>query len=334
MAGVSQKTVSRVVNNEPRVSPETADRVRQAIAELGFRVNFGASSLKRGAGTATVGLVIEDVANPFFSVIARAIEEVARERGHLLVTASSDEDGSREREVIDTLFARGIDGLLVVPAGSDHRYLEPELRTGTPVVFIDRPPGRLEADTVLIDNVGGTRDATEHLMAAGHRRIGVILDDREVYTTGPRLEGHRQALQAAGGRLDETLLRYGCHRADAAEAATLDLLAMDDPPTAILTTNNRMSVGAIRALASRARDGAPAVALVGFDDFELAELLSPAISVVAYDLPSLGRKAAEILFDRIGGDARPPRRVVVPTRIVARGTGEIAGPAATAGWSL
>jgi LacI family transcriptional regulator len=322
MAGVSLKTVSRVVNDEPRVSPETKERVRAAVIALGFRLNYGASNLKRGASTATVGLIIEDAANPFFSVIARAVEEVARDRRHLLVTASSDEDAGRERELIDTLCSRRIDGLLVVPAGRDHRFLLPEIRMGTPVVFIDRPPGRISADTVLLDNVGGAREATEHLLARGHRRIGVLLDSQGVFTAGPRLEGHAQALREAGLSIDERLLRRNCHDAGAAQAAVADLLDGPDPPTAIFATNNRMSVGALRALA----DVRPRVALVGFDDFELAELLTPPVTVVAYDLPEMGRRAAELLFDRMAGDARPPRRLIMPTWIVTRGSGEVRPP--------
>lgn len=323
IAGVSLKTVSRVVNNEPRVSRETSERVRAAITELGFRVNYGARNLKVGAATATIGLVIEDMANPFFSAIARAVEEVARDNAHLLITASSDEDRDREREVIDTLCGRRIDGLLVVPAGQDHRFLLTEIRLGTAVVFIDRPPGRIEADTVLLDNVGGARQATEHLIAHGHRRIGILLESLDVLTAPPRLEGYRQALREAGIAVDERLIRYDCHDADAARERAAELLSIADPPTAIFASNNRMSVGAVRAI----RQAAEPVALVGFDDFELAESLNPPVTVVAYDLRAMGRRAAELLFDRIAGDARPPRRIIMPTWIVARGSGELAATA-------
>lgn len=324
VAGVSPKTVSRVVNNEPRVSQETAARVRAAIADLGFRVNVGASDLKRGATAATIGLVIEDVANPYFSVIARAVEEVAHQRGYFLITASSDERSDREREVIDRLCGRRIDGLLVVPAGRDHRFLKPEIQMGTPAVFVDRPAGRLVADAVLLDNVGGARQATDHLLAHGHRRIGILLDRRGVYTMAPRLEGHRQALREAGIEFDATLLRSDCHDAADAAAAVRDLLTLANPPTAIFATNNRMCVGAVQALsAATPSRQSGRIALVGFDDFELADALSPPVTVVAYDLPDLGRRAAEILFDRIAGDARPARRVVMPTWIIARGSGEL-----------
>jgi LacI family transcriptional regulator len=213
--------------------------------------------------------------------------------------------------------------LLVVPAGRDHRFLLPEIRLGTAVVFIDRPPERIAADTVLLDNVGGARQATEHLVAHGHRRIGILLESLDVLTAGPRLEGYRQALREAGITMDEGLVRYGCHDAEAARRGADELLGMDDPPTAIFATNNRMSVGAVRAI----RDRMDPIALVGFDEFELAESLTPPVTVVAYDLPAMGRRAAELLFDRIAGDARPPRRIIMPTWIVARGSGEL--PATT-----
>ena len=324
LAGVSPKTVSRVVNNEPSVRGATANRVRAAIADLGYRVNVGASNLKRGTKAGSIGFVIEDVANPYFSVIVRAVEEVAYRRGFLLITASSDERSDREREVIDQLCGRRIDGLLVVPAGRDHRFLRSEIQMGTPAVFVDRPPGRLSADAVLLDNVGGARQATDHLLAYGHRRIGILLDRQGVYTMAPRLEGYTQALRAAGVAFDATLLRSDCHDAADAAAAVDDLLSIADPPTAIFATNNRMCVGTVKALSSASHSRrSPQVALVGFDDFELADALSPAVTVVAYDLPDLGRRAAEILFDRIAGDARPARRVVMPTWIIARGSGEL-----------
>ena len=313
------------------MSPATAERVRSAIDGLGFRVNYGASNLKRGVSTSTIGLVIEDVANPFFSVIARAVEEVARERGHLLVTASSDEDAAREREVIDLLCSRRIVGLLVVPAGTDHRYLSRrsgwERRSSSSI-------GRraAEVDTVLLDNVGGARLATEHLLAGGHRRIGVLLERQDVYTAGPRLEGYRQALREAGLEIDEALLRFDCHDAERAACGrrraprpgrSAHWHPRDEQPD-----ERRRSQG---PRTCRGRRGHGSVALVGFDDFELADVLTPPVSVVAYDLPGLGRRAAEILFDRLAGDARPARRVVMPTWIVARGSGEVRASGIRAG---
>src|SRR6266545_1894445 len=172
-AAVSLKTVSRVVNDEGGVRPETAARVHEAIVTLGFRRNDMARVLRQGRSSGTLGLVIEDVANPFYSDITRAIKRVARSRGYLVIAGSSDEDPERERDLVRTLCERRVEGLLIVPAGDDHRFLLPDLHVGMAVVFMDRPPGGIQADTILIDNVDGARQATEHLLAHGHRRIGM-----------------------------------------------------------------------------------------------------------------------------------------------------------------
>lgn len=322
VAKVSFKTVSRVVNNEPRVRPETAERVHQAIRQLGFSRNYIASSLKRGVGAATIGLVIADVANPFFAVIARAVEEVARRRDHLLVTASTDEDTTRETEVIEALIERRVRGMLVVPVGGDHRFVRPELAMGTPIVFIDRPPGLIDADCVLIDNIGGARLAVSHLIAHGHRRIAILGDRLAVFTLSERDQGYREALAEAGIAFDPALVRFGCHDTAEAAAAVHDLLALPDPPTAIFGTNNRMTVGSVQA----STDGGRALALVGFDDFELAGALRLPVTVVSYDTAELGRRAAEMLFGRLEGDDGPPRRVTLPTSLIQRGSGELPGP--------
>jgi LacI family transcriptional regulator len=321
---VSFKTVSRVVNNEPRVRAETADRVHQAIRQLGFSRNYIASSLKRGVSSATIGLVIADVANPFFAVIARAVEEVARTRYHLLVTASTDEDAVREKDVIEALIERRVRGMLVVPVGRDHRFLRHELAMGTPIVFLDRPPGRIKADCVRLDNIGGARLAVDHLIAHGHRRIAILGDRIDVYTIGERYQGYRESLEAKGLSVDPSLVRFGCHDTNEATAAVRELLRLPDPPTAIFASNNRMSVGSVDVLAEH--DGP--VALVGFDDFELAAALRLPVTVVSYDTRELGRRAAELLFDRLEGDERPPQQVNLPTHLVKRGSGEL--PPATA----
>ena len=318
-AGVSLKTVSRVVNGEPGVGAATAQRVSAAIADLGFRRNDLARSLRRAHASATLGLIIEDLANPFYSTIARAVEEVARRRGYIVITASSEESGERERELVATLLSRQVDGLLLVPAARDHSYLRPELAMGVQVVFLDRPPGGLEADAVLIDNAGGARAGVEHLLSQGHRRIGLIGDPPELYTLAERVGGYRAALAAWGVEADESLMRLGAHDVVQAEVSARELLEHPDPPTAIFAANNRVSVGALRAL-----KGAEApVALVGFDDFELAEMLPVPVTVVRHDPGELGRRAAEILFARLDGHRGRPQTVILPTELVVRGSGEV-----------
>jgi LacI family transcriptional regulator len=306
-AGVSLKTVSRVVNSEQGVSPPTALRVQAAIERLGFRRNDSARALRRGQRFRMLGLVIEDLGNPFYSAIARGVEEATRERGQLVITGSSDEDPRRERELALLFCERRVDGLLIVPAGDDHRYLEPELRLGMHAVFIDRPPGQIEADAVLIDNAAGARAAAEHLRAHGHERLGAIVDDPAIFTARERCRGFCAAAPDA-------IVRTGAHDAETAERVAGELLALPEPPTGIFCGNNRITIGVLRALAA----GGARAELVGFDDLELADLLSLRVSAVAYDPADLGRKATELLADRVDGDTGPPRHVILPTRLVAR----------------
>ena len=318
-AGVSLKTVSRVINGEPGVAAHTADRVGTAITELGFERNDLARSLRHGHSSGTLGLIIEDVANPFYSAIAQAVETAARDRGLLLITASAREDAEREHELVISLLRRRVDALLLVPAGPDHRYV---FGNGGHVhsVFLDRPPGRIEADTVLIDNAGGARKGVEHLVALGHRRIACVTDAGELYTASERLAGYRAALAAAGIPEDPALVRTGNRSDGDAREAVEQLLALPDGerPTALLAANNRNTVGALRAFAGH--EGR--LALVGFDDFELADLLE--VTVVRSDPAQMGVRAAELAFARLDGDDRPPQTLTIPTTLVPRGSGEVA----------
>lgn len=318
-AGVSLKTVSRVINEEPGVASETADRVNAAIALLGFRRNDLARSLKKGTTSSTLGLVIEDVANPFYSGIAQAVADAANERGFMLIIGSCEEDPERERELILALLGRRVDALLLVPAGSDQRWLEQELRPATPVVFLDRPPQGIAADTVLIDNAGGARAAVEHLLAHGHRRIACVADPAELFTAAQRVSGYLTALEQAGIEEDPELLKLDAKDAAHAEQLVHELLDLHDPPTAIFTGNNRHTVGALRALRGREHE----IALVGFDDFELADLLAMPTTVIRHDAARIGAEAAALAFDRLDGSRKPPQRIVVGTELVPRGSGEV-----------
>ncbi|MGK5500982.1 LacI family DNA-binding transcriptional regulator [Streptomyces sp. URMC 125] len=319
-AGVGLKTVSRVVNGEPGVTPDTERRVQEAITALGFRRNDSARILRKGR-TASIGLVLEDLADPFYAPLSRAVEEVARAHGALLINGSSAEDGERERELALALCARRVDGLVVVPAGGDHRYLEPEIAAGVATVFVDRPAAGIEADTVLSDNFGGARAGVAHLIARGHRRIGFIGDLPRIHTAAERLRGYRAAMAGAGLPVDESWVALGPTGPDRVRADTERMLADrgPGPVTALFTANNRVTVTVVRVLAGRQRR----VALVGFDDFELADLLTPPVTVVAQEPALLGRKAAELLFRRLEGSGDAPQRLELPTRLVPRGSGEV-----------
>jgi LacI family transcriptional regulator len=314
-AGVSLKTVSRVVNNEPAVAQPLVERVLSAIAELGFRRNDIARNLRSGRLNATVGLLIEEIANPFYATIASVAADIAADHQTLLMTASSEEDVERERTLLVELCQRRVDGLLVVPAGQDHSYLRREVEMGMSVVFLDRPPGGLLADTVLLDNRGGTQAGVDRLLADGHTRIGILIDSLTVYTMRERLAGAQDALSRAKVRYDERLIREHVKTPDAAARAVAELLDQADPPTAFFCTNNRITVGALQELCRRGSDAA----LVGFDDFELSHLMPRPMTVIAYDTRELARTAAELLFRRIGGDQSRPATTVLPTRLVERG---------------
>ena len=314
-AGVSLKTVSRVVNGEPAVARELIDRVLAAIAELGFRRNDIARNLRSGRVSATIGLLIEEIANPFYAAIASAAAEVAAAHDTLLMTASSEEDPERERQLLLDLCQRRVDGLLVVPAGADHAFLRREVEMGMPVVFLDRPPGQLLADTVLLDNRGGARDGVARMIRAGHRRVGVLLDSLAVYTMRERLAGAREALDVAGLPRDEDLVRAGVKTPEEAAEAVGQMLDRDDPPTAFFCTNNRLTVGALQELWQRRSDAA----LTGFDDFELSHLMPRPLTVIAYDPRELARTAAQLLFRRIAGDGTWPSTTVLPTQLIDRG---------------
>jgi LacI family transcriptional regulator len=318
-AGVGLKTVSRVVNEEPGVTPDTVARVQAAIDALGFRRNDSARLL-RTRRTSSVGLVLEDLADPFYAPLSRAVEDVARSHGALLFTGSSAEDPRREQELVLAFCARRVDGLVVVPASEDHRYLVPEMDAGVATVFVDRPAGRVDADVVLTDNAGGTRDGVAHLIAHGHRRIGFIGDQPGIHTASERLRGYREAMAAAGIDVRPEWYAMGPTTPDRVRAVLNSMLSGPEPVTALFAGNNRVTVTAVRVLSGRPRP----VALVGFDDCELADLLNPAVTVVAQDSPGLGRTAAQLLFRRLDGlTTDAPTRTELPARLIARGSGEI-----------
>ena len=322
LAGVSLKTVSRVINAEPGVSAELAGRVSAAIERLDYRHNLWASSLRRTDGkSATIGVILEDIANPFSSTLHRAIEDVAVKRGVLVLAGSLEEDETRERELVAALISRRVDGLVVMPASHDHSYLLNERNAGTPLVFVDRPPAFLDADTVLADNVGGARRGIQHLLAKGHRRIGYVGDLPSIMTSALRYQGYQEELNAHGIAIDPRLVGLHLRGIDSAEAVTTSLLSKEPAPTAIFAAQNLLTIGAYRAL--RRLELHHRVALVGFDDFLLADLLDPGITVIAQDPAAMGKSAAELLFRRLDGERSPSEHLVIPTRLIPRGSGEI-----------
>ncbi len=325
MAGVSLKTVSRVVNREPGVTPELIDKVNLSVKKLNYRHDVTASSLRRlGRKTLSIGLVLEDVANPFSSSLHRAVEDVAHSRGVVVLAGSSDENLDRERNLVEVFDGRHVDGMIMITTGNDQSYLCEAGRPATPIVFVDRPPQHFDADSVVSDNEAGSLIGVEHIIARGHRRIGFLGDLGSISTARSRYNGYVAALGHADVRVDQRLVKRDLCSAEAAETAVRELLELDsqtNPVTAIFAAQNLLTVGALRVLHSGGLQNR--VALLGFDEVLLSNLLQPGVSVLAQDPTQLGRRAAELLFARLDGDQSPTHSVIVPTRLIARGSGEI-----------
>ncbi len=321
LAGVGIKTVSRVVNGVPTVAPELVERVRAAADQLGYRPNLTAANLRRTGGrTNTIGLLLDDVSNPYSGVVLRAVEDFAREHNVVVLAASLDEDPQRERELTRALVNRRVDGLIVQPAGGDQRHVLTEQQAGMSFVLIDRLPEPLLADAIVSDNRGGARLAVEHLLRTRRRTVAYLGDDLAIQTARDRYAGFTDALSAAGLRPDERLVRHGLRTAEQARAVARELFAAH-APEAVFTSQNLVTIGAVEALHELGMESR--VALVGFDDIPLAAIVRPGVSVMAQDPAAVGRLAVGRLFARMAGDTSAPAAHTVPTRLIPRGSGEL-----------
>jgi LacI family transcriptional regulator len=312
------------------VGPERAARVWHAIEQLDYRHNVTARNLRlTGQLTATIGVLLEDVANPPSAELLRAIEKVVSERNCLLLCASSDGSAERERALLAAFCTRRVDGLIIDPCAPDHRYLLPEVRRGIQVVFTGRPAPTVAADTVLSDNVGGARTAVAHLMAHGHTRIGFLGDLGHTPAAAERYRGYQAALGEGGIAEDESLVRHDVRSAQSAQRAVRELLGSPGAPTAVFTAQYLLTLGARAALASMGREWE--VAHVGFDDISFddlsfASLAKPGITVVMQDPAAMGTIAAQLLLLRIRDPGRAPQTIEIPVNLIARGSGELPPP--------
>ncbi|MEH3088456.1 MAG: LacI family DNA-binding transcriptional regulator [Microbacterium arborescens] len=316
LAGVSAKTVSRVFHDSDQVRPQTRERVVAAAERLRFRPNRVARDLRRGGVTNTVAFVIGDIHNPFYFTVAGGIEAVLAEHGYTMLLATTDDSPETERRVTDALLGQGVRALLLIPVADDQSYLEGERHLGTPIIGVDRPLENLLSDTVLLTNRAGMAEAVRSLTARGHRRIGFVANPASVHTVRERLAGYREALAEVGVVDTERWQCLGDDPAASTRDAVVRLMRSSEPPTAIVTGNNRATAATLRAL----QELDSSCALIGFDDFELAEMLG--VSVVAHDAHALGRAAARLALDRIEHPAGPPRRIEIATSLVCRGSGE------------
>ena len=313
-AGVSVGTASRVLAGHPSTSESSRAAVHAAAADLGYRVDGRARAL-RLMRSHTLGLLVSDVRNPFFSELAHAADQAASEAGYLCLLANANEDAAQERRYFEAFGAQKVDGVLATPQSADNSELDRLLEEGVPVVFVDRVVAGVEVPSVTVDNAGGIRQALEHLRRRGHRRVGYIAGPAGVSTSVARFEAYSRFAAEMGFDTDSSLVTGGDFRVESGILAAQSLLDLAEPPTAILAADGLMAVGAYTVISAR-WSGSPLVELVSFDDLDVFTNLHLPISAVNNDPGAMGAKGVEMLLRALDGDA--VESIVLPTRFIDR----------------
>lgn len=320
LAGVSPMTVSRTVSGGKNVRPEVQQRVLEAVRALGYHRNENARSLRPGQPSGLVGVAITNLGNPYYGDFALGVEEIAAQYGRRILLGNTGEDPQRERQLIADFIGRQVEGLILVPSGGDAGHLQPEVLRDTPLVLASRIVAGIDADAVLLDDVGGAYRGTKVLLEGGHRRIAYLGNVTSVFTGQRRFEGFSRALAEFGLTPDPKLVKRRQQDVETARVATKALLDLADPPTAVFGANNRNTIGALKEIGARLQtagyDGA-LPAIVSFDNFELAEMMPVPVTVIDHDGRELGREAARMLFERLTGRgvAGPTRRIEMPVHV-------------------
>lgn len=330
LANVSVATVSNALNSSDRVSPELLARVRAAIEKLGYAPHAGARSLRKRA-SGLIGLVVGDITNPFFSDLFEAVEDAAAASGYLVLLCNSSERPEREEAHLKMLRSQRIDGLILAPTGAasmNRAALLAQLEV--PIVLVDRAMDGLGYDSVVLDNRRAGFEATSHLIAQGHRRIGLINGPEVVRTAADRMQGYREALLSAGIALDPALVRDAGFRERPAYDAFGDLIALAEPPTAIFATNNLMTIGVVSALADRGLACPEDISLIGIDDLPWADAVLPRLTAIAQPVRAMGETAFALLAERIAGARLGPgtTTVLAPRLVLRRSCASPASPKA------
>jgi LacI family transcriptional regulator len=317
-AGVSTATVSRALNGKSTVDPDLAARVIAAARDLGYQPNGPARNLRRQEA-AVLALIISDVENPFFTAIARGVEDVAQAVGYSVVLCNSDEDAEKERRYVDVAIQERAAGVIVSPTATASS-VDQLIQRGTPVVAVDRPLPDWESDTVLVDTRLAARQATAHLIDQGYQRVGCITGPSGVRTADDRLAGYRDALKAGKQRGSTRLVRRTEFKAAGAEKAATDLLDQEERPDALLVANSAMAVGVLAALRTHGLRAGRDVGIVAFDDVPWAGLVEPPMTVVAQPAYEIGTVAAQLLLARIADNTRTATTTTLGARLIERGS--------------
>ncbi|PZF54104.1 LacI family transcriptional regulator [Curtobacterium sp. MCSS17_008] len=319
-AEVSPMTVSRVLSGGKNVRPALREHVEKVIAELGYHRNENARSLRPGQRSGLVGVLITNIGNPYYAGVVQGIEQVVAATGRRILVATTNEDADLERQLLSDFLGRQVEGLVVVPVGQDAERFTTARLNDVPLVLASRTVAGVAADAVLIDDVHGAHEATSLMLEAGHRRIAFLGNKVTVSTGQRRLRGFRDAFADHGSEPDESLVVLGLQDTEAAEVAMRDLLGRAEPPSAVFAANNRISTGAIRAIAKATAEGVVATPprLSLFDSFDFADMAPFPLSVVDHDPAELGRVAARMLLSRLDGSAggEGARLVELPVHLV------------------
>jgi len=318
-AGVSTATVSHVINGTRHVSEETRARVLAAIAELEYLPSAVARSLKTKS-TGTLGVTVSDISNPYFTAIVRGIEDVASANDYNVIICNTDEDKDKEQRYLRVLLAKRIDGLIIAPTGFPSPLLETMQAAGIPIVLVDRSVEGMNLPIIKVDNEAGAYQAVSHLIQDGHQRIGIITGLPQVSTSHERYAGYERALQEHDLPTDPRLVRIGYSKPEGGFRAALDLLGADQRPTALFTTNNLMTMGALMALRHLGLSCPGDVAIIGFDDHDWAPIFVPPLTVVSQPTYEVGTTAAELLIGIVRGMRRETLDHVLPTKLIVRGS--------------
>jgi LacI family transcriptional regulator len=312
IAGVSASTVSHVLNGTRKVNTATRLRVEAAIEETGYRRNGVARSLAAGR-THTVGLSISALTNPYFGSLVHAVERALSDAGYVLIVGDSHDEVTSEQRVTGSLLDRQVDGMIVAPAAGSERVTLPEItRTGTPLVLIDRGVDA-GCDQVGPENFTSARSLTAHLLDLGHRRIAVVRGLAGISSTIERFDGYCAALTDRGIAVDPALVLDGDSNTEVAERAVHTLMSRKDRPTALVSLNNAMTIGTLKALRSLDLSIPGDIAFSCYDDFEWSDLFQPRLTAAAQDVVTIGVTAVELLLRRMGGNDEAPQQIRVPT---------------------
>ncbi|MGJ6979751.1 LacI family DNA-binding transcriptional regulator [Aestuariimicrobium soli] len=309
-AGVSIKTVSRALTGTGAVKEATRERILAEARRVGFQRNDIAAGLRQGQSMRTLGVMLGDLANPFFPPLLRGIHDVAARRGHLVISADAQGDPDLERRSIESLLAHRVAGLIIAPTGTDFSYLGDQTQFGSAIVFVDSNPLGTGADSVITTNTASSRAGVAHLISRGHRRIGYLGHPQAGDGVPKRWQGYADALAEAGLSVDESIVRRDLRNEEDSARAASELLSLDEPPTALFSDNNRLTVGALQSEVYSRRP----VPMVGFDAFDLAAQFG--VSVIDSDPFAVGRAGAELLFERLENPDGPPRRRTIKARLI------------------